>query len=306
MVALFFTPIHFINMHTSKVKGYILAIISSASFGLIPAFILPVKQVSFSMDVTLFYRFFFSAIMLLGILFFRKENWRIKIREVGILCILGLLYALSTELLFVGYDYLSAGIASTIFFVYPMLVAIIMFFMYEEKLSGKGILSLVLATLGVMVLSFNEGSFTFNFKGLGIVLLAALSYGLYIIIVNKARLKVSGFKLTFYSMFFTSLYYLIKAFIWGESLILPKTEMYFNFALFAFVTTVVSGLSLVYAIKHIGSTPTAILGALEPIVAVLVSVISFGEHFSFNLAIGIVLIIVGVVLNILSAKSTHH
>ena len=79
--------------------------------------------------------------------------------------------------------------------------------------------------------------------------------------------------------------------------------MYFNFTLFAFVTTVISSLSLVYAIKYIGSTPTAILGALEPIVAVIVSVFMFNELFTINLGLGITLILIGVILNILASKS---
>ena len=292
-------------MISSKLKGYALAIVSSASFGLIPAFILPIKQMNFSIDVTLFYRFFLSALLVLGILVFRKENLKISFRDFCILCILGLLYALSAELLFVGYDYLSAGIASTILFVYPMLVALIMFFVFKEKMNSKGIFSLLLATVGVMVLSLKEGSFEFNYKGLGIVLLSALGYGFYIIIVNKGKVALSGFKLTFYSMLFTSLYYLVKVVLKDESLVLPTIDMYFNFALFAFVTTVISSLALVYAIRYIGSTPTAILGALEPIIAVLVSVLFFSEKFTINLAFGIALILAGVILNILSNKGTE-
>lgn len=286
-------------MKNAQSRGYIFAIISAVSFGLIPLFILPIKQIGFPMDTTLFYRFFFSSMMVGALMIYRKDNFKINLREAAILMVLGLFYAFSSEFLFLGYDYLSAGIASTALFVYPVIVALIMFFVYKEKLSKLSAFSLVLAFFGVIVLCVKEGSFNINFIGLGIVLLSALCYALYMVIVNKARLPISGFKLSFYSMLFTSLYYLGKVGVNGETLMLPNYELLLNFLVFALVTTLVSSLALVYAIKSIGSTPTAILGALEPIIAVLISVLMFGEDFTMNLLIGIILILSGVILNII-------
>lgn len=289
-------------MKNAQLRGYIFAIISAVSFGLIPLFILPIKQIGFPIDTTLFYRFFFSSMMVGALIIYRKDNFKINLREASILMVLGLFYAFSSEFLFLGYDYLSAGIASTALFVYPVIVALIMFFVYKEKLSKLSAFSLALAFLGVIVLCVKEGSLDINFIGLGIVLLSALCYALYMVIVNKARLPISGFKLSFYSMLFTSLYYLGKVGVNGETLMLPNYELLLNFLVFALVTTLVSSLALVYAIKSIGSTPTAILGALEPIIAVLISVLMFGEDFTMNLLIGIVLILTGVILNIIESQ----
>ena len=285
-----------------KTKGYILAAISAISYGLIPIFILPMKQINFSMDVTLFYRFLFSAIMVGIYLIFKKVSFKINKWEFLVLLILGLFYALSSEFLFLGYDYLSAGIASTVLFVYPVLVALVMFVFYGEKLSKLGILSLLLTFLGVIVLCLKGNSLEINFVGLGVVLLSALFYGLYIVIVNKAKINVSGIKLSFYSMFFTSFFFLTKALILKESLEIPTYSIFFNFVTFAFVTTLISSVALVLAIKKIGSTPTAIMGALEPVIAVAVSVLFFNEDFTRNLLLGIVLILTGVSINMLSSR----
>lgn len=133
-------------------------------------------------------------------------------------------------------------------------------------------------------------------------MLSALFYGLYIIIVNKAKINVSGIKLSFYSMLFTSIYFLIKSLISKENLSIPSFSLVLNFVSFAFVTTLISSVTLVLAIQKIGSTPTAIMGALEPVVAVAVSVYFFNEAFTRNLLIGIVLILSGVSLNMLSSR----
>ncbi len=285
-----------------KTQGYILAAISAISYGLIPIFILPMKQINFSMEVTLFYRFLFSAIMVGVYLIFKKVNLKINKWEFLVLLILGFFYALSSEFLFLGYNYLSAGIASTVLFVYPVLVALVMFLFYGEKLSKLGIISLLLTFLGVVVLCLKGNSLEINFVGLGIVLLSALFYGLYIIIVNKAKINVSGIKLSFYSMLFTSIYFLIKSLVLKESLAIPNYSIVFNFVTFAFVTTLISSIALVLAIQKIGSTPTAIMGALEPVIAVAVSVLFFKEDFTRNLLTGIILILAGVSLNILSSR----
>lgn len=290
-----------------KLRGYTLGILSAISYGLIPVFILPVKRAHFSMDITLFYRFFFSALMIGGYLLYSRETFKINKKETLILAILGICYALSSEFLFLGYDFLTPGIASTVLFIYPIIVALIMLFFYKEKLTRLSGASLLMAFAGVIVLCLKGNGLEINFAGLGIVMLSSLFYALYMVIVNKSNIKVSGFKLSFYSMLFTSMFFMSKAVIAHESFTIPSAEIFFNFLIFAFLTTVISGLCLVYAIKYIGSTPVAILGALEPVVAVLVSVLMFHEKFTLNLLIGITLILFGVTLNVIGdQKKVGH
>ncbi|MDR6922707.1 DMT family transporter [Chryseobacterium sp. 2987] len=285
-----------------KIKGYLLGVLSSVSYGLIPIFILPLKQAKFSMDITLFYRFLFSAMMVGGYLLYSKESFRINKKEASILAVLGICYALSSEFLFIGYDFLTPGIASTVLFIYPVIVALIMFFFYRERLTKLSVASLLLAFAGVIVLCLKGEGFEINFAGLGVVMLSSLFYALYMVIVNKSGLKVSGFKLSFYSMLFTSGFFMLKASVGGQSFAIPSLSIFLSFIVFAFLTTVISSLCLVYAIKYIGSTPTAILGALEPVVAVMVSVLMFHEKFTGNLLIGITLILLGVILNVIAGS----
>ncbi|WP_316820212.1 DMT family transporter [Pedobacter gandavensis] len=285
-----------------KIKGYALAAISAISYGLIPLFILPVKASHFSLDTTLFYRFFIASIFILGYLIYKKERLRVSRSEFMILALLGLFYALSAEFLFLGYDYLSPGIASTILFVYPVIVALIMTFFFKEKITGLTILSLIITIGGIVALSAKDGVFDINLPGLLITLLSATFYALYMVVVNKAKIAASGFKITFYSLIFSAVFYLAKTMIFKESLVIPNVELFLNFTSFAFVTTVLSMSSLVYAIKTIGSTPTSILGALEPVIAVAVSVALFHENLTFSLILGIALILTGVLINIISER----
>lgn len=284
------------------VKGYLCAFISAFTYGLIPLFMIPIKKAeSFSVDATLFYRFLIASGAILLFLCYQKQQLRINLREGLIMSILGLLYALSAEFLFLAYDYLSPGIASTIFFSYPIIVALVLVLFYKEKITFPTILSLLLVVAGVGVLSIKEGS-TINYIGLGISLLGALVYALYILIINKVRIEASGVKISFYSMLFSSLYFLVKTLILGESIAIPSLSLIGDITLFAIITTSLSLVALVYAVRYIGSTPTAIMGAFEPIVAVLISVGLFGEALTSSLIIGGMVIIAGVLIDIIFRK----
>ena len=284
------------------VKGYLCAFISAFTYGLIPLFMIPIKKAeSFSVDATLFYRFLIASGAILLFLCYQKQRLRISLREGLIMSILGLLYALSAEFLFLAYDYLSPGIASTIFFSYPIIVALVLVLFYKEKITFPTILSLLLVVAGIGVLSIKEGS-TINYIGLGISLLGALVYALYILIINKVRIEASGVKISFYSMLFSSLYFLVKTLILGESIAIPSLSLVGDITLFAIITTSLSLVALVYAVRYIGSTPTAIMGAFEPIVAVLISVGLFGEALTSSLIIGGMVIIAGVLIDIIFRK----
>jgi len=281
-----------------KLKGYLLALVSAVSYGLIPLFILPVKALNFPLDTTLFYRFFISAFFILVFLICKKESLKVNRKEFFILLILGLLYGLSSDFLFLGYQLLTPGIASTVLFVYPIFVALLLALFFKEKITRFTFISLLITFSGVLVLSIHDSDLKINFSGLLVCILCALFYAVYMVIVNKSGMKVSGIKITFYSLFFSSVYYLVKTVLTNEPLT-ASPGLILHMSVFALVTTVLSITALIYAIQFIGSTPTSIMGALEPVVAVVISVCCFGEDLTWNLILGGILILVGVVFNIL-------
>ena len=289
-------------------KGYVLAVVGAVSYGLIPLFILPLKSINFPLESTLFYRFSLAALMLLVYICYTKESLKINAKELLYFVLLGLMFAGSSEFLFLGYDHSSPGIASTILFVYPVIVAIIMAAFFREKLARFTIISLLVTTLGVSILSLKGETLEFNFFGVLYSVLSAVCYAVYIVVVNKSKLKASGFKLTFYSLVFTAVYFLFQALTSDNSLAYPSGNVLLEIALFALVTTVISMTALVYAIQSIGSTPASIMGALEPVVAVGISVLMFHEEMTLTLVLGILVILCGVIINIVadSKKSPLH
>ena len=297
---------------SDTLKGYLFALVSALTYGMIPLFMIPLKKLDFfSVDTALFYRFLIAAILILGYLvFYQKESVKINLKEGFVLSILGLFYALSAEFLFIAYDFLSPGIASTIFFIYPIMVALILGIFFKEKITLATTISLIVVVVGVAVLSIkpknnnDKDDFGINsiYIGLFVSLLGALMYALYMIIVNKTKIKASGVKVSFYSMVFASLFFLVKTLVLGNSVAIPSLEIGTHLALFSLITTALSVVSLVYAIKYIGSTPTAIMGAVEPVVAVMISVGLFGEALTLSLIVGVIIIISGVLIDVVFNK----
>lgn len=290
-----------------KLKGYILAFVSAVTYGMIPLFMIPIKESGFSLDASLFYRFSIASVFIAGYLLYKKENLKVTIREVFIFVFLGILYALSSEFLFAAYDYLSPGIASTIFFMYPIIVAVILGIFFKEKVTLATTFSLLVVLVGVLVLSVKESSsFSINYLGLFIALTAAFIYGLYMVVVNKSRTSASGIKLSFYSMFFSSIYFLIKCLVLESEVVIPNGTMMLNLTTFSLITTVFSVTTLIYAIRYIGSTPTAIMGAVEPVIAVGISVGLFNEKMTTSLIVGVILIIVGVLIDVIFREKSNR
>ena len=287
----------------TKVKGYVLGTVAAATYGMNPLFALPLYKAGMDPDSVLFFRYLF-ALPLLGIMIkARGRNFKLKRREVLPLAVMGLLVALSSLTLFLSYNYMDAGIASTLLFVYPILVALIMAFGFKEKVSLQTGLCILLAVAGIGLLYKSGDGATLSLTGTMLVFASALSYAIYIVGVNRTALKeVATLKVTFYVLSFGFLLFLTRL-DFGQDLRVPdQWYLWGNVIALAVLPTVVSLLCTTQAIHTIGATPTAILGALEPVTAVIFGVTVFGERLTGRLVIGIMLIIMAVMLIVAGGK----
>ena len=154
--------------------GFVLALISSAAFGLIPLFSLPLLHSGLSADCVLFYRFLFASISLGLILVLRQERFAAPARDLGLLALFSVLYALAALLMIWGLLYLSGGVTATLQFLYPLMVMLIMTIFFHEKFSIITASSVLLAILGVALLGSGGGDDGGSLDPLGVGLLLAI------------------------------------------------------------------------------------------------------------------------------------
>ena len=280
-----------------KVKGYILAAIAAATYGMNPLFALPLYAEGMDPDSVLFFRYLLAIPILAIMIKVRGRNFKLQRKEILPLIVMGLLVSVSSLTLFQSYNYMDAGIASTLLFVYPIMVAVIMAVGFREKLTVQGILCIGMSLGGIAMLYKGSDGSTLSLTGTALVMASALSYAVYIVGVNQSKLKdMATLKLTFYVLVFGLMLFFVRV-DFGQSLqIVDKWYLWGNLLALAVFPTAISFLCTTAAIQYIGSTPTAILGALEPVTAVFFGVMVFGEALTPRLVSGIVLIILAVTL----------
>ena len=291
----------------AKAKGYILGSIAAASYGMNPLFALPLYKAGMDPDSVLFFRYLF-AIPLLGIMIkARGRSFKIQRKETFPLIIMGLLVALSSLTLFLSYNYMAAGIASTLLFVYPIMVALIMAMVFKEKLALQTIVCMLLALGGIGLLYKSEDGSTLSLIGTLLVFASSLSYAIYIVGINQTSLKnVATLKVTFYVLLFGLSLFVARLLYSGVLNTPDQWYLWANLLALAVFPTAISFLCTTQAVQYIGSTPTAILGALEPVTAVFFGVTIFGESLTPRLCCGIILIILAVTFIIAGSNITTH
>ena len=285
-----------------KFKGYILAAFAAAAYGTNPAFAIPLYETGMNPNSVLLFRYCIGIPILAILMGIRKLDFQLKRDELMPVFILGVLMALSSLTLFESYNYMNSGVASTLLFVYPVMVAVMMTFFFRERFKTSFIFCFLFMGAGLILLMRPEGGAGINMLGFLLVMVSALTYAIYIVLVNesKAISKIPTTKLLFYVLIFGSTVFLFKMAA-GTELTLPaKATGWYNLTALAIIPTVLSLACTSAAIHIIGSTPTAIFGALEPLTAVVLSVVFLGQDISVREIAGGLLIIIATTIVVTS------
>lgn len=287
----------------SKLKGYLCGIGAAVCYGTNPLGALYLYEDGINANSVLFYRFALAVVMLGMLMAARRKSLKVSRRELSLLCALGVVFSTSSITLYFSFCFMDAGIASTLLFVYPVMVAVIMALLFKERLPAVSVFAILLALSGIAMLYHGDGGATLSTRGVMLVMFSSLSYAVYIVVVNKSPLRMSSMKLTFYVLFFGMLTVLTNSFITGLHIQMLTTPRMWSCAfVLALLPTVFSLVLMTISVHETGSTPTAVMGALEPLTAVVIGVAVFGEQLTTRLAAGIVLILTAVIM-IIAGKS---
>ena len=288
----------------SNTKGILNGIIASTSYGMNPLFGLPLYAIGIGVNSVLFYRYFLAVIIyFIWLKFFKKASLKISRQEIIPLFFLGIFFSLSSLTLFEAFHYIEAGIACTILFIYPVMVAIIMAIFFKEKITKTVIFAILLTSIGIILLYKGKPDTALSIKGILIVLTSALLYALYIVGVKNIKpvKAMNSARLSFYVMLFGLIVYIVNLKFCTTLQMLPNLKAWLFAIGLALFPTIISLETITIAIQLIGSTNTAILGALEPLTAIFFGILFFHEQLTLRISIGIILILFGVFL-IISRK----
>lgn len=292
------------HMKFLEVKGYLLAALAAAAYGTNPAFAIPLYEQGMNPNTVLLFRYMIGVPLLALLIAVRGIGFRISKDEAGPTAILGILMAFSSLALFESYKYMNSGVASTLLFVYPIMVAVMMIFFFHEKFRPSIALCLIVMAGGLFLLMKQADGGMPDPLGCLLVMLSALTYALYIVFVNVSKTirNIPTSRLLFYVLSWGTLVFVVMIPM-GHPLTLGAVKTgWLNLVALAVIPTVLSLVCTTRAIQIIGSTPTAILGALEPVSAVILSVTVLGQAITMREVFGGLLIVVATMIVVVDRK----
>ncbi len=283
---------------STRLVGIGEALLSATFFGLIPVLFLPIYEVGISAETSLIYRFGIAAFILFLVIKAQKQPLLLPIKNHAIIILGALSYYIGALLFFNSLTFIPSSISVTIFFTNPIFVMLLMALFYKEKIEPYKIFLSLTTMLGIALFS---GVFTadivLNPTGMGLSVLASFSFACYIVSLfklqgSKGSYQVLSFYLFMYCTVFACMYG-----VYANQFILAKTSfVWLLLFLSALVTAVLPNILLMSAMKKIGSVLSAILGVMDPITAVVVGVVVFGDAIDIYIISGIVIVLTSVML----------
>lgn len=285
-----------------KFKGYALAALAAAAYGTNPAFAVPLYADGLDAVSVLLFRYLFCLPLLALMALLRGRSLRLRRVEIVPVAVLGILMALSSLTLFQAYNYMNSGVASTLLFIYPVLVAVMMSVFFHERFRVTTALCLVLMGCGLAMLMGGGGEGGMSLWGCVLVFVSSLTYALYLVMtnVNRTVAAVPTLTLLFWQFLVGGVMYAIFG---GGGITVPGHSWgWLNLVALALLPSVISLGFTTEAIHCIGSTPTAIFGALEPVTAVVLSVCLLGQSLTPQEVGGGLLIVAATTLTVVADR----
>lgn len=289
----------------NAIIGYPAGIITGITYGLNPLFAIPLMVQGAAIESILFFRYAIAVLVLGCYLLIRRGFVKLSMQQVGVLLALGVLYTMSSLLLFESYQYIASGLATTLVFLYPVIVALIMVFLGVVP-SWPVWLAIAATFGGVIMMTQGEAGHTIDPLGVILSIGSAISYSLFIVIINRNRkiADISNTLLTFATLCVGAIIFPVKMLLSDVTMMngIEGVGSWFNLLGLAILPTIVSTATLALATRNIGATKASVLGVFEPITAMLVGTLMFGEPLTMSIIVGISIAIVAVTLMISLTK----
>lgn len=262
-------------------------IISMVIFGTIGLF---VRNIPLASGEIALYRALLAAVLIGGYLLIGKKKLSFgKLRrEIPLLLASGVAMGINWILLFEAYKYTTVSVATLSYYFAPVIVTAVCPFLFKEKLGAKQIICFMMSTLGLVLitgigeLSGGETDLTGILFGLG----AAFFYAT-VVLLNKFIKNVEGIHRTFLQ--FLAAIVILVPYVATTSGVNVKNLNSMGWVCLLTVGLVHTGVTYCLyftSLKELPGQKAALLSYIDPLVAVLVSVLILQEHMTLWQAVG--------------------
>ncbi len=264
-----------------KMNAKLMLSISMIIFGTIG---LLSRNIAVSSGELALYRAVLASVLLIVYLLIKNERIHFKEikKELIFLLLSGMAMGINWILLFEAYKYTTISAATLSYYFAPVLVTVICPFLFREKLTKIQIICFIMSTIGLVLITGigNVGESGTDLIGILFGLGAAVFYAT-VILLNKFIKKVEGIHRTLLQ-FLAAIIILIPyvCFTGGCSLGNLDSKGWICLLVIGLVHTGITYCMYFSALKELKGQETAILSYIDPLVAVLISVLVLGEPMS--------------------------
>ena len=232
----------------------------------------------------------------------RKQEPRLTARDWAGVALLGFIgYYGASFLDFIGLQYVGAGVGRLIMFLYPTLVLLLSLVFLHKKPTRREIIALVTSYAGIALVVSTQIAPTSEGKlflfGALLIFGGALLYAVYLVVGSQIVKRIGSMRFTAYSMVVSAIPAVLQFFLLEpmSALELPAAVWSYVIVL-ATLSTVVPVFLAAEALRRIGPTHFALIGAVGPVSVAITSAIGLDEPFTWVQAVGGLLVICGVLL----------
>ncbi|WP_018931405.1 DMT family transporter [Gracilibacillus lacisalsi] len=187
----------------------------------------------------------------------------------------------------------SLSIAVVLLYTAPVFVTVLSKYFFQEAITSRKITSLALTIFGcsLAIQLIPIGNMQIPFISIVLGLLSAFFCGLYSIIGKQVSRHYNFLTTTIYALCMGSIFILPTSKLWEKTEAFQSAEVWLNIGGIVIISTIGAYTLYTFGLTRIESSKAAILGAMEPIIAVLIGVIIFNDNLQFLQVIGIILVI---------------
>lgn len=291
----------------TKIKGTLMILLSAIFFGLMPFFALKTYAQGFDVNNLLLYRYSFAFVLIALFCLCRRIDVRINKKQFLLILFLAFVGTmLTTYTLFLSYQYISSGLASTLHFVYPIVTVALASIIYKEVFTHRKMTALFLSIIGIALLSVGTES-DLNTIGIIWALISGFLYAIYIIgMANKELKKISPFSVAFWIFGITAcLFFSNCLFTNNINTNFTPTSLFYILNLSVW-STFLAVVLFYRGMKFIGPGNASLLSTLEPLTGVIVGILVFNEEMDMKSSQAIVLILASVLTVVQTKEHKFH
>ncbi len=282
--------------NNDKFLGTIFILITTISYGILPAVSQLAYREGVAVETVLFNKFFYACILMWAYIGIKKIPFKTDKKHFVFLSFIALSYIGIATTIYEAFKYISGSIATILSFTFPAMIIALEMITGREKPSVKKIFALIASMAGLVIIVW-DSNIDLDMKGVTFALGTAVCYVFYTMGLSEKRTKeMNSMAVAGYVLLYSTLFNFLRCFISGTPMFTKGIDQFKYIAVLAVVCAFIAILCYAAGVKLIGPSTTGIINTFEPVFACIFGYLLVGDILTVNTLAGAALILFAVLI----------